>query len=161
MSKKRKKNSTNPLTPEKERERMVSQAIAFAKDLTKIGVPGVYALEYVNTILSTDIPRQCAACGALHHDVNALAYFQQAETNTTVLWARCQECSDRYAEADEDENEDYADLDTATAERLASWANREVEPDGVVIIFTFAKSVPKPDPISIHELVPEEDEYDE
>jgi hypothetical protein len=160
MSKKRKPNSTNPRGEEWERGQMVSQAVSFAKDLAKIGVPGVYALEYVNTILATDIPRQCAACGALHHDVNALAYFQQAETNTTVLWARCQECSDRYAAAD-DENEDYADLDAATAERLVSWADKEVEPEGVVIIFNFAKAAPRPEPISIHDLAPEGDGYDE
>jgi hypothetical protein len=157
MTKKRKPNSTNPRGEEWQRDQMVQQAVSFAKDLAAIGVPGQYALEYVNTILATDIPRQCAACGALHHDVNALAYFQQAETNTTVLWARCQECSDRYTEADVHEDYDFADLDGPTADRLVAWANKEVEPDGVVIIFNFAKAAPRPEPISIYDLAPEEE----
>jgi len=150
MSRKRKPNSGNPATPENQRDRMMQRAIDFARDLARIGVPGHYALEYVNTILTTDIPRQCGSCGALHHDLNTLAYYQQAGTNTIVLWARCDACS---KVIDKDRL-----LQIATDQRLEAWANRSVEPEGVVVIFTFAQPKPKVAPIPISELAAGEDD---
>jgi len=156
MSKKRKPNSVNPRDADWERGQMVSQAVAFAKDLMNAcSVPGYYALDAVNMILDSEMDRQCASCNALHQNVNSLAYFRQAETNTTVLWALCSDCQEVGEGDDEAAKEALAEESEG---RIASWIDETVEPDGVVIIFTFAKAVPRPEAISIHEIAPESGE---
>ncbi len=137
MTTKRKSSGGNPRDPEEMTERLLKNAERFADDLVlTCGVPGVYAYEYVGVMLRTEIDRQCASCGVLHQGISSLAYFQQAQTNTTVLWSRCDACSAVMAGGDLGAVEA---LEATAVETLVKWADRSVEPSGVVIIFNFGK----------------------
>lgn len=111
------------------------QIQTFARELVGLGVPPGNVRQSLHTMLTTDIPRQCA-CGALHRDASTLAYFQQAHTNTVVLWAKCPECAEIEKSGSQEAN---IEADTMHSGRVQAWASGELEPEGVVFIFTFGR----------------------
>lgn len=107
----------------------------FARELVECGIPPHQVRHHLHSMLTTDIPRQCA-CGQLHGDATTLSYFQQPHTNTLVLWSKCPEC---VAIDNSGSPESRLEVEQLHARRVQQWASGLVEPEGVVIIFTFGR----------------------
>jgi hypothetical protein len=101
------------------------------------GMPYSVCEQYVLTMLTTDMDRQCASCLGLHRNYSSVSWFHDPDARATVLWAACKEC----IAAATTEDPDVIDKLSQTAQTtLDSWISGSLDPLGLVVIFSPPKT---------------------